>query len=204
MAYHSFRENDMRKERILSQYLDEKLYSQNIFENVKRTNSTLDQFAGSDVVLSIPGKNLRNIIIDEKAQLYYLDGGLPTFAFELNFKTKSGNRVEGWLTDTSKKTTHYLLLFLLAKNGFNDANDIKRVEYILIEREKILNDINLNLIQLRQLGVEIAKSSEFYQRKEPNCKYYFTHSTQLAESPVNIILRKSALKEKCELHGYLY
>ena len=85
MSYNTFRENDMIREQIVCEYLDKKLYNQSIFEKVCRTNSLEDQFAGSDVVLSILHKGISNKIVDEKAQLYYLDGGLPTFAFELNF-----------------------------------------------------------------------------------------------------------------------
>lgn len=137
MSYNTFRENDMKREQILSEYLDKKLYCQKIFENFRRTNTIEEQLSGSDVVFSIPSKGLNNLIVDEKAQLYYLDGGLPTFAFELNFINRRGERVEGWLTDENKKTEYYQLLFLTANNNFESIDEILKVEYILVERSKI-------------------------------------------------------------------
>ncbi|MET4080358.1 hypothetical protein ABIB40_000298 [Pedobacter sp. UYP30] len=201
MTYNTFRENDMRRERILSEFLDRKLYNQSLFINALRTNTIEDQFAGSDIVSSIPTKGLNNIIIDEKAQLYYLEGGLPTFAFELNFINKRGERVEGWLTDKSKKTAYYQLLFLTAKKDFDSIDDIYKVEYVLVKRSAILQAINLDLETLRNKGKEVARNSEFHQFKDPDLSYYFTHSTKLAESPVNVILRKQKLIEICCLHG---
>jgi hypothetical protein len=201
MGYNSFRENDMKREAILSEYLDKKLYSTNLFADVYRTTAIEDQYAGSDIVFSIPSKGLSHIVVDEKAQLYYLDGGLPTFAFELNFVNRRGERMEGWFTDESKKTTHYQLLFLTAKKGFEKVEDIACVEFILVERSKILNAININLTTLRQKGMVVAQSGEFRQFKQSGTPYYFTHSVKLAESPVNIVLSKKLLIELSCLNG---
>lgn len=203
MSYNTFRENDMIRERVLSEYLDRKLYSQNIFENVHRTNAIKDQLSGSDVVFSIPNKGLNNLIVDEKAQLYYLEGGLPTFAFELNFINRSGSRIEGWLTDEGKKTEYYQLLFLTAKKDFENIDEINKVEYVLVERSKILQAINLDLSTLRNKGIEVSQNLDFHQFKILGVPYYFTHSTKLAESPVNIILRKEKIIEISCLHGEL-
>jgi hypothetical protein len=201
MHYNTFRENDTRRERILCGYLDEKLYSQSPFENVRRTNTIEDQLSGLDIVFSIPSKRLNNLMVDEKARLYYLAGGLPTFAFELNFINRKGERTEGWLTDASKKTEYYQLLFLTAKQDFESIDEINQVEYVLVERSKIIQVINLDLPTLRKKGIEVSQSNDFHQFKIPGVPYYFTHSTKLAESPVNIILRKEKLIEISCLHG---
>ncbi len=201
MSYNTFRENDMRREQILCEYLDKKLYNQSLFENVRRTNAIEDQLSGSDVVCSIPKEGLNNLIVDEKAQLYYLEGGLPTFAFELNFINRRRERAEGWLTDEGKKTEYYQLLFLTAKKDFENIDEINKVEYVLVERSKIIQAINLDLPTLRKKGIEVSQSLDFYQFKIPGVPYYFTHSTKLAESPVNIILRKEKLIEISCLHG---
>jgi hypothetical protein len=201
MTYKTLRENDMRRERILSAYLDTKLYCQNLFKDARRTDSIESQLAGSDIVLSIPSLGLSNIIVDEKAQLYYLDGGLPTFAFELNFINKNGKRVEGWLTDENKSTEYYQLLFLTAKKDFESIEMIHKVEYILVKRSEILAVINQDLKALRNKGLEVSSSNKFHQFKYPNSDFYYTHSTKLAESPVNIILKKRKLLEISILNG---
>jgi hypothetical protein len=201
MGYNTFRENDMRREAILCEYLDRNLYCNKLFEQVKRTTALEEQYAGSDIVLSIPSKGLNHIIVDEKAQLYYLDGGLPTFAFELNFVNRIGERKEGWFTDESKKTTHYQLLFITAKENFEKIEEICCVEFVLVEREKVIKAIKLDLSHLRQKAKLVAQSTEFHQFKQSGTPYYFTHSAKLAESPVNIILRKKLLIELSCLNG---
>ena len=42
-----------------------------------------EQLKGKDVQFSI--EELENIIIDEKAQIYYINKNIPTFAFEIDF-----------------------------------------------------------------------------------------------------------------------
>lgn len=201
MGYNTFRENDMRREQILCEYLDKKLYNQSIFKNVSRKNSIEDQLSGTDIIFSIPSKNLFDIVVDEKAQLYYLDGGLPTFAFELNFINRRNERVEGWFTDLDKKTQYYQLLFLKAKKDFNKIDEIYEVEYILVKRSKVIEAINIDLPAIREKGKQVSQNSEFQQFKTNDIPYYFTHSIKLAESPVNIMLRKKKLIEICCLHG---
>lgn len=195
----------MKQERILSAYLDRKLYGRPVFHDPLRTNDVESQIAGSDIVVSIPSLQLSHIIIDEKAQLHYLRGGLPTFAFELNFINRSNERVEGWLTDRSKKTEFYNLLFLTAGKEFTEIGQIRKVEYILVERQAILdllNDKGLDVQALRDIGNEVARCQDFRQYPHNGRQYYFTHSTKLAESPVNIILKKVRLISIATLHGF--
>lgn len=193
MARTSHWEKDKKREEIVSGYLDQWLYGQDMFQDVRRTPDKQDQLKGSDIVLSIPSLGLRHIIIDEKAQLYYTDGGLNTFAFELNFLNRSGKRAEGWLTDPSKETTHYQLLYLNAEKDFDHIDQIHQVAYVLVGRKAVLDLIGLDIETLRKRGREVAQSNEFYHSKNPAAPYYYTHSTRLAESPVNIIIPKKEL-----------
>lgn len=206
MNYRTFRAKDMEQERILSAYLDRELYVLPMFHDPLRTVDVESQIAGSDLVVSIPSLQLKDIMIDEKAQLHYPKGGLRTFAFELNFINRANERVEGWLTDSSKRTEFYNLLFLTVREELTEIGQIQKVEYILVERQAILDhlkDKGLDIQALRDIGNEVATCQDFRQHKRTGCHYYFTHSTRLAESPVNIILKKIELINVATLHGFV-
>lgn len=61
---------------------------------------------GIDLILK--DKHLeKQFLVDEKAQLDYVNESLPTFAFEL-FYQKNGIQKQGWLFDASKKQSFML------------------------------------------------------------------------------------------------
>ena len=198
----------MRRERIVAEYLDSKLYSdKNRFVGIRRTDGLDAQMRGSDIVASIPELGVFNAIIDEKAQMYYLDGGLPTFAFELNFLTSTNLRVEGWFTDESKTTQFYMLIWLTADKWFESISGIHRIEYALLNRRKLLDYLatqGFDRDALRRKGRDIAESGISGDHdKDPRRQFYFYNSTQLAESPVNVIVRKTQLLQLSDLRGFI-
>src|SRR5699024_4877331 len=52
-------------------------------------------------------------IVDEKAQLNYLNRPLETFAFEIIYKRQNNKNIltQGWFINDDLKTTHYLLVY---------------------------------------------------------------------------------------------
>ena len=94
----SRRTEDMSAEGQLGIFLDRYLYSRleeaGRIRSFRRVRDRSGQLRGTDVILTAPeGGALR---LDEKAQLYYLNRDLPTFAFELSFLLQ-GKEVPGWL-----------------------------------------------------------------------------------------------------------
>lgn len=204
--YHSLRKSDAEKERILNVFLDKYLFRQKYFSNVDRKTDIENQINGIDVQLDIDDLNLKNINIDEKAQLHYLDGGLPTFAFELIFRNRNLDFVLGWLMDATKLTTHYLLYFVKTKDGksLNNVEDIIYVEYLLISKIKLikyLEEEDLTQTKLTQMAYELKNKESGAHHKSNQLPYYFFYSDQLAEKPVNLIIRKKKLYELALLKG---
>jgi len=82
----SFKRN-LRKEQQLSQFLDS-IYQKHLKHyNFERVNVMKRQLQGIDLVLRYRGTQ-NEFLIDEKAQLDYLNDDLPTFAFELCYQKK--------------------------------------------------------------------------------------------------------------------
>ena len=93
--------SDIEQEKILSKYLD------NVYEKkklkFKRVFDIYLQNQGVDLKIFV---NSDEYLVDEKAQLHYLNLDLPTFTFELSY-LKNSKLKEGWLLDRNKKTQYY-------------------------------------------------------------------------------------------------
>lgn len=205
--YKSFRKKDMKQERIVADFLDQKLYTiKTIFDSVQRINDYTNQLLGCDVKISIKSENMINSIVDEKAQLYYLNGGLPTFAFELSFFISTGKIVEGWLTSQSKTTEFYQLLWLTAEENFDEVTKIKKIEYALLSRNRLLKYLEeegLTIKDLREKAITISKMEAGAHEKEPHKHFWFFNSTHLAEKPVNIVIKKEVIKKLAIRSGFV-
>ena len=201
MATSELRSRDMMVEREISKFLDEKLYSNSsIFSKTERTDNIENQLSGSDIIISIPKLGIINAIVDEKAATHYINKNLPTFAFELSFKLNNGKIAEGWLTDTGKKTQFYLLMWISAKKDWDiKKEDITQIEYILIERNKILSYLNskgYGIFELKNKAKIILNNNvDGVIDKLNETAYYFYFSNRLTEKPINIVIRKSKLIE---------
>lgn len=195
----SFRAYDSNAEKEIAKFLDKNLYSKAEFSDFIRFIDRDNQLKGKDVSFSLG--ELKNIIVDEKAQIYYVNKNLPTFAFEIDFLSKAGSLTEGWLFDFNKETQYYMIIWITAKKERNFlAEDIIKLECILIPRKRILE-----FLESKTLGksrcFEISKNLRAENKEGPShknefdssCYFYFT--PKLAEAPVNIIIYKDKLKE---------
>ena len=202
------RKVDMKNEQEVQKFLDEKFYPEYTTE-FKRFLDYSTQMLGVDVSFSI--FNLKNILVDEKAMTQYINQDIPTFAFELSFRLKDGNRVVGWLLDDNKKTQYYLLVWVFADNESNGTfskDDITYLECILIERKTILDFLaseGLDKQALLKKNQEILGSSiNGAIDRDVNDSFYFYLSGRLREKPINIIFKKSKLIELGILHKKIY
>ncbi len=71
----------------------------------ERTSDSENQFRGIDLIITNNNTSQEHLI-DEKAQLHYLNKTLPTFVFELHYLKEKRSKI-GWFLDSNKKTTHY-------------------------------------------------------------------------------------------------
>ena len=111
----SRREQDTNAEREVSKFLDKYFYNEHV-DNFIRFDDINHQFRGIDVKFSI--NELKDTIVDEKAQIDYVNKHLPTFAFEIDFIDAGNNYRKGWFLDDSKQTQFYLLIWITSKKPY--------------------------------------------------------------------------------------
>lgn len=201
--------SDLEKEKILSEYLD-KVYLNKQIE-FKRIFDLEQQQQGIDVIMY---RNNKQYLIDEKAQLHYINSDLPTFTFELSY-LKNGFLKEGWLFDSKKLTQYYLLItgiFLKAsKKELKTPNDIAKIKITSVNRRKLIKhlaSIELNKENLLKYDTHLRKNKLFDRNPIPELDattegiLYFTK--HLEEKPINLQLRLKYLIEKGVAQKFYY
>lgn len=126
--------SDESNSQILSRFLDESGFFNQLFEKWKsapsykgthfeyrRESDTDLQRAGIDMTLIVKQNDeCKDFLIDEKAQLDYINDKKQTFAFELR-NVKSNN--VGWFIAPDNRTTHYFLFRKILQN--DSSKDLK-------------------------------------------------------------------------------
>ena len=145
---------------------------------------------------------INDYFIDEKAQLYYINKGLPTFAFEVSFSDRLGKERLGWLLNDELKTNFYMLIWPYASNtnlSTIKKEDFCKVDCLLIRKDKIKKYLYDNgwtnekilseIFKIRNLGLQgkisIPGVKNFY--------FYHSSSEKYQENPINIVIRKNIL-----------
>lgn len=185
----------------ISRFLDNRFYPTNT-TNFKRFGDVETQMAGIDVQFDF--KELKNILVDEKAAAHYINKDIPTFAFELDFLAR-GEIVPGWFYDEAKKTEYYLCSWIKAtKDRYIKAEDITELDIILLDRKALINKLatfGLTSETAAQISREIRTAAIYgVQKKDTRLPFYFFFSSNLAEQPINVIVRKQLLKEIATQH----
>lgn len=135
----SRRRLDMQAESELARFLDVCFYSRLIdsgeLSSAQRITDIEMQREGIDVIAK---KNGWQALIDEKAHLYYINNGLPTFAFELGFLL-DGHETIGWFLNDELHTDRYFLLWPNATTSDLEhltAKDFTLVYGLMIKKKK--------------------------------------------------------------------
>ena len=194
-------DSDLSQEEILSKYLDS-IYSRKGLD-FKRVFNLNQQHQGIDIIIDI--KNIE-YLIDEKAQLHYLNKDLPTFTFELSFLKDNQLKI-GWLLDKKKLTQYYFLITgIYLKRGrvtLSEPEDIEKLKITSVNRDKLikhLSFINLHPSRLEQYDVEIRHNDCFGKNEipelNPKSEGLIFYTNHLTEKPINLQLRLSYLIEK--------
>lgn len=197
----SRRATDMNAESELARFLDENLYAKLLEEgnfcSIERMTEKELQLQGIDVVV----KTQSSVgYIDEKAQLYYINKDIPTFAFELQF-LKNGRIIEGWFLNDDLKTDHYLLVWPFA--SVTDVKMLKKEDFIkldalMISKEKLRRE----LAYLRLDKETLANTAANIRRTNTSGKvptgiqgiyYVASDASKYVEAPINIVVAKTRL-----------
>lgn len=200
----SVREYDEHCEKVMAQFLDEHFYKKIGYTWRERVTDRERQVKGLDVILKRDGKVYN---IDEKAAIRYTNG-LNTFALELSFLNRKGNRVDGWLIDEKKVNDYFVFVWINKIEGehIENVDSFKEVEVALVSKEKIM-------IYLESLGWDVDKLLIKDERirdgiddnlgdiRKNGCK--FSYSERLFEKPINILLPKQAYIKIADEHSII-
>lgn len=201
MNISTFRD-DLSKESFLAAYLDKEVYpklSKNLNLTFTRPTSYDEQTRGIDLYIDYKG---RRFVVDEKAQLDYLNTTLPTFAFELSFNNSFELR-KGWLFDFDKLTTHYFLITGIYVNDSQSIfSGIKRLKITSVDRTRLqdllfskgLTETRLQELRLQFLSAGKQDKIEISELK-PKSEGYCFISAQKAERPFNLVMKLAYLIE---------
>jgi len=218
----SYFKKDFKSEQLLARWLDEYFYkrlSDERYEIPMRFKVTRPieygkeraremQQQGIDAFYRV--KNGESFLVDEKAQLNYLNNPLETFAFEVLYKRKNGEGsfTHGWFINEDLETTHYLLVYphsdQVDKHYYiKSFEQFSKAELILIEKTKLkekLESISISKARVYEKVLEIMdtekRKSTF--EKMDDSEAYIIKTDHLAENPINIVVRKHILNEIAE------
>lgn len=165
---------------------------------VQRITDMEQQKSGLDVVLEKDGIRY---LVDEKAALTRLDGGLKTFAFEL--ASSNNYRGYGWFVNSSSKTEYYALIYL--KSSQNSVYKLDSMQCVLLEKANLKGKV---IPEIQRYGIHFNNIIDFLLDKGyyQYGKYYFdlndnmrlVYSANIVpEHPVNVVINKQYLCDNC-------
>lgn len=204
----SRRVSDMNAESELAEFLDKNLYAHLLgegrFLSIERMAEKEQQLQGIDVI----AKTRSSVAyIDEKAQLYYINKNIPTFAFELQF-LKGGRVIEGWFLNDNLKTNHYLLIWPFA--SVDDVKKLKKEDFtkldaLMISKKKLreeLASLGLDKQTLAQRASQLRRTRTYGKITTgiQGVYYFASDPSKYAESPINIVVSKARLISLADAH----
>ena len=184
----------------LDRYLYSRLEEAGRIRSFHRVRDRSGQLRGTDVILTAPeGGALR---LDEKAQLYYLNRDLPTFAFEIQF-LRQGVPTVGWLCNGRLDTDYYLLIWPFARRDDPAGiswQDFTRADCLLVAKGGLLAHLAAQGLTAERL---LADADRIRARGEVGRVpiaglqgiYYFASSpSRYVEAPVNLVISRARLR----------
>lgn len=198
----SRRVSDSTAEYQLSLFLDQYFYprlSTLTHFTYQRVTSRSTQLKGVDVIAS---KDAIEYYIDEKAQLYYINRPLETFAFEIDSIQNNVYR-KGWLINDNLITNYYLLIWpyavhndLLRINSF----DFTKLECLAISKTKITHFLsnadwdNQRLMNISKQLTESGHKGRYYVN-QPDFYIVRSDAKKYSEAPTNVVICRKKLRE---------
>ena len=186
MALKSNFKADLKKEKQLHLLLDSCYSSKLKHYTFKRITDINSQHKGIDVVFNHKEKAI-SYLIDEKAQLDYIDEDLPTFAFELSY-LKNGIEKEGWLFDQRKKTDFYALITAIYAE---EKEKFSHCKITLVNRKKLVAFLIQKGIHKESdfLKVKTHGKHDIATLNQKKEGYLYYSKNNKSEQPINLILR---------------
>lgn len=201
---------DMSAEAQLALFLDKYLYERfpdiHRYSSIKRISDKREQLNGTDVRFIM--KDGRVFNVDEKAQLYYLNKNLPTFAFEIQF-LRRGIPTTGWLCNDRLETDYYLLIWPFADRDTSSGiswRNFTKADCLMISKQDVLSFLAENGLTKDRLLADANAIRKEHRTGKIRIEglsgiYYFASYPQYyAEAPINIVISKSYLRHIATRH----
>lgn len=182
------RVQDSLNSKEVEKFLDLYLYKDT--SKAERVKDKTRQLMGVDVIY-------KDMMIDEKCALDYINRPLSTFSMEISSVNKVGNRYDGWLVNDNLSTTHYLFCYINSceVNENPVCENIKEMEVILVKKKKIISFIEDNCDKLS----EIIKISKTINGSHTYKGFRIIQSKHKVESPINILVKREDLRRLSEV-----
>ena len=212
----SFRVQDMKAEQKLGEFMDAYFYSKLKSKNgsalkCTRIHGRESQVKGIDICIETEG---RRMLIDEKASLYYSNAMIPTFAFEIDWMHKGViEPMQGWFVNDRLRTDYYMLIWpnvkCIQRGGQWVRKEIRElgkddftiIEAMLIEKSDIramLAEKGFTAGYLLEYARKLRqrnRNGDSREEEELADNVKITFSGQLAEKPINVVIRKELLRD---------
>ena len=193
MVLQSSFDEDLENERRLSVLLDDYYKKHLKHYNFERIRDVPLQLMGVDLILTHKTTG-KTYFVDEKAQLYYLNEDLPTFAFELSY-LKKGTLKKGWLFDLSKKTDFYALITAIYSD---EPNIYTSGKITMVNRKKLITLLKSKNLRFENFENRNLKQGKItIQELNPQTEgYVYFSKNKKVEKPLNLILKLDFLIER--------
>ncbi len=199
----SRRNDDMSAEAQLGIFLDAYLYKKfphgESFSHIERIQNKAEQLSGVDVRFTSKDGTVYDV--DEKAQLYYLNKNLPTFAFEIQF-LREGKETLGWLCNESLLTDIYLLIWPFATQDTPKGirwDQFTKADCLLVKKKKLLSLLKAEGLTPKKMfekASQLRKDGHIGKAAISGVKgiyYYASDPKKYREAPINIVVSKDRL-----------
>ena len=193
----SRRDIDMRGEKAMGVFLDKYFYSRakeaRMLSYVERIYDKKLQLQGIDVLFD-------DRLIDEKAQLHYINQPRDSFVFEINSVSDATNSVvDGWYINPSNKTQDYLLLWI-PKARTTQINRLVSEDFEAVEADLISKNHIKEYLKKINVTDQTLKTKALEMRDKNIRKFNIIESIYLKysidvypEKPINMVIKKKLL-----------
>lgn len=196
--------SDYKTEQEIGKFLDKYFYNQELVGDFYRYQEEGEQKKGKDVKFSLG--DLKDIIVDEKAQIRYTNRNLPSFIMEMQWLSEDGSKNEGWFINPKYETQYYLLIWPNAtKDKGYKAEDITWLECILLEKKEMLNHFikkDIDFSRISEICDYIYKKGNYGKQQDydyDDCYFFFSNDIE-PEMPINIVVKKPVLVNLSHFH----
>lgn len=214
--YAQRRKEDQRREAIVNEFLDSKVYPKmGIHPNRNTEKDT--QLKGIDITFKLDG---REYLCDEKSAVRNGTSRLNTFCLELSHKPRGFYRnVEGWFLKEDNLTNSYMLVWVdgLKNDQWRNADSIQSAQVLLVRKKSILDWLEKQGItedRLRTLTgamLEQGVHEHYLPLKEPYTeeggrvvdRLKMVQLEYLSENPVNLLLPRSAYMQIADRNRFI-